>query len=690
MVTMRASPWPAVWAGALALLVHVPDARSATLRQLVEVVDFTGLSVSPDGRLVAFRTEQASVDRNTYDTVWYVQPVDGSSPPRRLGEAGAPLRDGGAMSRNEPALWSPDGKWIFYRAVLDGRVDIWRAAVDGSRTGRVTRDPANVRRFSLDDGGAALLYGVGATREAVVEAELEEYDRGVHIDRNVPLGDPLFRSGHHEGRLATQRLVDNELVRFPLLSQVPDRWKSVDLATGETIELAAGRVPAGAVAPADVPQDLGRVLQVAEEGSSGRIAFLARADGPDGAVGQIRLAMLPGRGTRRPVICAAAPCVGGKITAIAWRPGSDEVVFAVTDDALGQSLFRWNVVSGNVQPVVASRGHLGGGGRWDPGPCAVSSEALVCVAAEADRPPRLERIGLESGERRVLFDPNAALAHDMATSATVRPVEWADAQGRRYSGQFYPAAADGTVPPPLFVVYYRCAGFVRGGMGDEWPLATLARAGIAALCINAAPPAEDAVERYEQGRAAIEGAVAYLASRGEVDPARVGIGGLSMGAEVALWTAMNSCVARAISIGTPVVSPQMRLLLSPWEQVHFSRLRRHWQLGAVDETPERWRTLSPAFDVERVRVPVLMQMSEQEYRGSFDYTIPLIGMRRADVYAFPHEPHQKYQPRHKLAVYQRNLDWFRFWLLGAEDDDPAKAGQYARWREMRQHAPGAD
>jgi hypothetical protein len=32
------------------------------------------------------------------------------------------------------------------------------------------------------------------------------------------------------------------------------------------------------------------------------------------------------------------------------------------------------------------------------------------------------------------------------------------------------------------------------------------------------------------------------------------------------------------------------------------------------------------------------------------------------------------------------VDWFRFWLLGQEDPDPAKAEQYKRWRAMR--SPG--
>jgi hypothetical protein len=58
-----------------------------------------------------------------------------------------------------------------------------------------------------------------------------------------------------------------------------------------------------------------------------------------------------------------------------------------------------------------------------------------------------------------------------------------------------------------------------------------------------------------------------------------------------------------------------------------------------------------------------------------------------DLYAFPQEAHNKFLPRHRLAVFERNLDWFRFWLQGYEDPDPAKAAQYVHWRAMRVHAP---
>lgn len=667
----------------------VPGIASVSIRQLVGVVDIGSMSVSPDGRLVAFRTERASVERNTYDTVWYVQPVDGSLPPKRLGEGGSPLRNTGGLSAREPVFWSPDSHWIFYRAVFAGRVEVWRAAVDGSRTEPVVRDPANVRQFSLSADGSVLTYSVGATREAVRNAERAEYDRGVHIDRTVPLGDDLYRSGFHEGRLATQRLVDNELERFPLLHETPNHWKVVNLATGAIHALAADSAPVKSAATAGLSKRFGRIVAAAEDTVSGRIAVLVHAGHEDNKAERSppELAILRTKVSRTLTKCTASLCVGKPITDVVWRPGGDEVIFTVTAPDNSQSIFRWHVASGAVVPVVASSGQVGGGGRWEPGPCGVSPDALVCVTAMADTPPRLERIELDSGERRVLFDPNVTLAHDMAQSVPVREIHWVDAHGTRFSGQFYPAQPQGHKPPPLFIAYYRCSGFLRGGVGDEWPLAPLALNGISALCINAPPAPDDAVKRYRQAQSAVESAVAYLGSRGEIDSQHVGLGGLSFGAEVAMWNAMYSRVPRAISVSTPVVSPMARTLFGLWGDVYASRLKRFWQLGSPKETPQRWRRLSPYYNLARIDVPVLMQMSEQEYRSGLDYMVPMIREHRAEVYVFPNEPHQKFQPRHKLAVYERNLDWFRFWLLGTKDADPAKGQQYARWEKMRQSLP---
>jgi hypothetical protein len=258
-----------------------------------------------------------------------------------------------------------------------------------------------------------------------------------------------------------------------------------------------------------------------------------------------------------------------------------------------------------------------------------------------------------------------------------------DVEGRPVTGQFYSARKSSDGPSPLFVSYYVCDGFVRGAYGDEWPLASLAEHGISALCINKPPTRYDAVERYDRGRSAVASAVDMLAEEGEIDRTRVGMGGLSFGSEVTLWTAMHSDLLAAASVSSVAVSPQYYLLGSMKGDEFLSGLRQAWQLGAPNDTIERWKILSPAFNLEKIRCPILMQVPEQEYMQSIDYAIPLIRAHRADLYVFPHEPHQKFQPKHKLAVYERNLDWFGFWLQGIEDPDPAKAEQYTRWERMK-------
>lgn len=665
-------------------------AGAVSPRQLVEVADIGAPVVSPDGRNVAFRLEQASIERNTYDTFWFVQDMEGDAPPRRIAAGGIPLRDSAGVSRQAEVIWAPDSRWIYYRALIDGRIDVWRAAADGSRVEPVTLDPADVRTFSLSDDGLTLLYSVGASRQDILAAEQEEYERGIRINETIPLGQNLFRSGKVEGRLATQRL-GSWFNRVPLLAEVPDRWKAVDLASRATRDIALPDFPLQPLEITNLVEGVPEPWKVAHEPVSGRIAVLTRIGDVEGLLHgpATELAVLSGRNA--PTRCRAEGCANREITGIQWRPDSNDVLFTVTDSdkGLAQSIFRWNITSDTVHPVTHSRGLLGGG-RNRFSACGVSAVALACVAAEVDGPPRLERVDIDTGERRVLFDPNAALAQGIAQSVTVRQLRWADASGYRFTGQFFRASRTGDTPPPLFITYYRCDGFVRGGLGDEWPLATLATHGISALCINAALYRVDAAERYEQARSAVESAVDLLAEMGEIDRGRVGMGGLSFGTEATLWMVVHSDMITAASVSSPGISELYYLLGSLRGEAFLTGLRKYWQAGAADETPEQWQALSPARNLHNITAPILMQLAEQEYIHSLDYAIPLIRDHRADLYVFPHAPHQKFQPKHKIAVYERNVDWFRFWLLGDEDVHPDKAGQYAQWRLMRlRRSPGS-
>jgi len=703
-VTARMRPYSSAerhhahWLLALALVLGAAVAGPSLAgtispRRLLEVTELGNPAISPDGRYVAFRSERASIERNTYDTTWYVQALDGKSPPRRVSDGGAPLREYvSGLVLPSPAVWSPDGRRIYYRARLDGRTSIWRAAADGSGARAVTSDPADVRDFMLSGDGQTLTYSVGATREEVVNAEESEYDRGIRIDDTVNIAAGLFRSSRLDGRPTTQRFLGHWFSAGPLLAEVSDRWKAVDLATMTTRNLSPSEVPARPLKAADLSPSLPAApTEIARNPSDGRIALLMPGKKGIGLLTSryVELAMLSGRHASHPVRCMAELCHDRYITDIRWRPGSDEVLFTATDFHEGrtQSIYGWNVVTGTVRPIVLSNGLVSGSQRYWDVPCALSSDTLVCVAAEADRPPRLEAIDVISGQRRVLFAPNKELEADIAATVPARLIRWKDKQGREFTGQLFEARG-GSVghPPPLFVTFYNCYGFLRGGLGDEWPLASLAEDGISALCINAIPEFRlDAVARYDQGRAAVDSVVKLLSAEGRIDRTRVGMGGLSYGSEVTLWTLAHSDVVSAASVSSISVTPTYYLFNS-LRDAFRSNLRKLWQLGAPEETPGRWREISPVYQLDRIRAPILFQMPEQEYRMALDYALPLARRHQADIYVFPDESHIKFQPRHKLAVYERNVDWFRFWLQGFEDSSPDKAGQYRIWRAMKKGA----
>lgn len=656
--------------------VRIPPQR------LVEVVDLAAPTISPDGRLVAFRAEQASVDRNAYDCAWYVQPIDGSTPPRRVADGGVPQRDSAGGSFQPSVVWAPDGSAIYYKAMIDDRVDVWRAAMDGSGEAPVTLDPADVRQFSLSADGTTLEYAVGATRDEVSRAELKEYDDGIRIDETVPVGAGLFRSSVFTGRPATERYSGRGFERVGLLDGVPDHWREIELRTGIRRD-----IPPPAPPPPDPymidPAALPLTTYEAREPHGARKAVVTRADGGDRAKRSYRSVLsifVPGRDA--PLRCEAAACTDESISTVQWMPDGSALLFTATDRGgnESQSIFRWNLKTGAVSSVVATQG-LVNGGRLLDSTCGLSVTALACITAEAMRPPRIEVVDIASGRRRVLYDPNAALAQDLEAAISSRVIRWNDKDGLPLAGYLF-EGRNGKGPRALFINFYECSGFLRGGYGDEWPLASLAEAGISTLCIPA-PPLAGVPERYDRALTAVGSVVDLLAGEGVVDRKRVGMGGLSYGSEVTMWVAMHSDLLAAASVTAPSLSPMYYWMNLAKGDKFAKAIKTVWGIGSPEETPERWKQISPAYSLDRIRTPVLFQMAEEEYIFGLDYILPLVQTHRAELYAFPNEGHHKFQPRHMLAAYRRNLDWYRFWLQGAEDADPMKAGQYARWHEIR-------
>ncbi len=98
-----------------------------------------------------------------------------------------------------------------------------------------------------------------------------------------------------------------------------------------------------------------------------------------------------------------------------------------------------------------------------------------------------------------------------------------------------------------------------------------------------------------------------------------------------------------------------------------------------------WAAYSLTANARAVRTPLLIQIPDSEYLIALPTYMALTEQHKpVEMRVFPDETHVRWQPAHRLAIYNRSLDWFDFWLRGKQDAAFAKADQYARWRAMRE------
>ena len=78
-----------------------------------------------------------------------------------------------------------------------------------------------------------------------------------------------------------------------------------------------------------------------------------------------------------------------------------------------------------------------------------------------------------------------------------------------------------------------------------------------------------------------------------------------------------------------------------------------------------WRFGALAPNVASLpKIPLLIQAADEEYKLALETfeTVREAGWP-TEMYVFPGEAHVKFQPAHRLAVYERNLQWFQRWLM---------------------------
>jgi dipeptidyl aminopeptidase/acylaminoacyl peptidase len=628
-------------------------------------------AVSPDGSRVAYIINRADLATNGYCRALVVNELRAPGPPAVLDRGGELIKildvqrgfylPSGATETIVPK-WSPDGRALAYLRRDNNVTQAWVANTDGSGARAVSRSSIDIDVLAWSQDGARLLFGSrrgGAAADAAIDREGEA---GWLYDRRV--------SPEISARPLTPATDDLDVVAVEIQSGRTMAADSVDRAALQA-----------AVAP-DLPADPVAIA------ADGRRAWAERGDSSPLAPARLMATGHNGEAVQ----CAAAACAGG-ILSIWWD--GDAVLFLRREgwDKGDTALYRWSNDARAPVTVLRTDEVLHG--------CVKATTVLVCTRETSTAPRRVVTIDGTTGALREIFDPNPEFA-GIRLGRVVR-LRWRNDLGLEAWG-------DLVLPPdyragtklPMVVVQYHSDGFLRGGTGDDYPIYLFAQRGFAVLSterptffaaafpklktwydINAANQ-KNWGERRSLLSSVLTG-VSLAVDRGFADPARVGITGLSDGASTAAFALINTRAFAAAAMSTCCMEPNTTATYGGIAWADWLRGMGYPPATANDRT--FWRATSLAQNAARIDTPLRLQLADNEFRLALEAFGALREQRKpVEMYVYPDEYHVKWQPLHRRAVYERNLDWFSYWLQHEEDSDPAKAAQYARWHALR--SPG--
>ncbi len=335
---------------------------------------------------------------------------------------------------------------------------------------------------------------------------------------------------------------------------------------------------------------------------------------------------------------------------------------------------------------------------WIEMPGGRASNQLVLIVEQGlNLPPRLVAVDREAKRRAVVLDPNPQLA----TLALGREeiVHWRTKTGEAWVGGLY--LPPDFVPSRRYPLVIQTHGFDSTGFRPDGSFPTanaaqpMAAHGILVLQIGNAHDGtwvtdfmtpREAPSNMEE----IEAAIDHLDSLGLVDRSRVGLIGFSRSCFHVLYALTHSrypIAAAAVTDGVDFGYLQYMLFQNArvgagYTLDEFTAVNSGPPFGNVLDT---WRERAPGFNLDRVTTPLrieALQLPDVLWEWE-PYAGLLVQHKPVELFVIPEGDHLLIKPWERLVSSEGNADWFRFWLKGEEDPNPAKAEQYARWRELR-------
>lgn len=630
-----------------------PPARvaGATIDDLIQLADLGTvhgeLAVSPDSTYVAVFERRANLVRNDYDYTLLIVPTRGGQP-RIIADGGGFIRHafdgrrtGGPADRTP--VWSPNSQWVAFVAERDGRAELWRAHIDGTRSERVAQFDGDVTgAVWLRDG--RLIVDLGLSRDTLERDALQDAAVGYRVDDRLSPIFSLNRMPRGESRSA---IVDAAGNVAPIDAR--ERTALVD-ADRAHLPVVAPRPDAPAVQSPPLEVRLnreGQTLRCSSELCAGAI--------------------------RAPILLADGDVAFLRFSGFARSDTGIEV---------------WRPSTGAVRHISMDQDRIA---------CA-GGQAIYCLRESTWRPRELIAVDPASGAVRVLYDPNPNW--DRFARPRVERIDYTDARGlESYAHLVYPAGYRRGQRYPLVIVQYRSQGFLRGGTGGDYPIYPYATRGYFVLSVERPDDLvrqtqvnadtyfveqnlSDEENRMKQD--ALDAFLSQLERRGLIDPERIGITGLSDGSETLYRALLRRHFAAAIASTHPSERSAW------WLQAETLRtyLRRFGDIAPWTESePWRswWNVNAVSEQASAIDTPLLLNLGQSEAMGAMELYVRLREQGvPAEMYLYPDAYHLKWRPLQVVASQQRGMAWMDFWLRDVEVEDPLDPGRLVRWRALRQ------
>lgn len=182
-----------------------------------------------------------------------------------------------------------------------------------------------------------------------------------------------------------------------------------------------------------------------------------------------------------------------------------------------------------------------------------------------------------------------------------------------------------------------------------------------------------------------EGVVHFLDKKGMIDRNRVGIVGFSRTVCFVAYTLTHSKYRfAAASLVDGIGCGYFDAMVFPSGAWDFNAL--NGGAAPFGEGLKVWMKNSPGFNLDRVEAPVrLVALGKDHALGDLWEWYAGLSLQKkpVDLVVIPNGTHIYGKADECMLKQQGLVDWFTFWLKGEEDRKPEKAGQYARWRELR-------